>query len=168
MTALVQVEVVEDLAEEGGVTSSELKDAGFDLSEEVRDSLLGDLGVLLLRNLPSRLHHAHEVLVRGGAHGQVSVVVNELLLSDYTVVIALSSIEVVKEVLEDLVSGLTAFKELRVHGHVVDANDVRNGDLARAILVEHSEGLHDHSLSSLSELVSVQSIRNDGYLHIKL
>ena len=124
VTALVQVEVVEDLAEEGGVASGELENAGFDLTEEVGDGLLGDLRVLLLRDLPGGLHHADEVLVGGGAHGQVGVVVSEFLHGNDAVVVALSSIEVVEEILENIVTGLASLKELRVHGDVVDADDV--------------------------------------------
>lgn len=68
VTALVEVEVVEDLAEEGGVASGELENAGFHFAEEVRDGLLGDLRVLFLRDLPGGFHHADEVLVRRSAH----------------------------------------------------------------------------------------------------
>ena len=68
VTTLVQIEVVEDLSEESRVALGELKNAGFDFAEEVGHGLLGDLRVFLLRDLPGRFHHAHEVLVRGGAH----------------------------------------------------------------------------------------------------
>jgi len=124
VTALVEVEVVEDLAEEGGVASGELKNAGFHFTEEVRDGLLGDLRVLFLRDLPGGFHHADEVLVRRSAHGQVSVVVTELLHGDDSVVVSLGSVKVVEEVGEDLVTGLASLKELGVHGNIVDSNNV--------------------------------------------
>lgn len=154
MSTLVEVEVVEDLAEEGGVSSGKFEYASFHFSEEVRDGLLGDLRVLFFGYLPGRFHHADEVLVRRSAHGQVSVVVAELLHGDTCVVVSFSSFEVVKEVSEDFVSGLASFKEFGVHGDIVDSGDIVDFNLAGSILIEHGKGLHDHSLSSLSELIS--------------
>jgi len=158
VTALVEVEVVEDLAEEGGVASGELENAGFHLTEEVRDGLLGDLGVFFFGDLPGRFHHADEVLVGGGAHGEVGVVVSELLHGDDAVVVSLGSVEVVEEVSEDVVTGLASLKELGVHGDIVDSNNVADRDLAGLVLVEHGESLFNHGLSSRSELISVQII----------
>ena len=62
------------------------------------DGLLGDRSVLLLGHLPGGLHHAHEVLVGGSAHGEVGVVVVPLFLCDNAVVVASGAIEVVQEV----------------------------------------------------------------------
>ena len=120
MTTLVKVEIVEDLLKEGGVASGELEHAGLHFSEEMGDGLLSHRGVLLLGDLPGRLHHADEVFVGGSAHGQVSVVVTELLHGDVSVSVAgslnvASSLEVAQEVAEDLVARLTSLKELRVH-----------------------------------------------------
>jgi len=115
VTTLVKVKIVEDLAEEGGVSAGKFKDTGLDLTEQVGDGLLGDLRVLLLGYLPGGFHHADEVLVRRSAHGQVSVVVTELLHGDDSVVVSLGSVKVVEEVGEDLVTGLASLKELRVH-----------------------------------------------------
>jgi len=154
VTALVEVEVVEDLAEEGGVASGELENAGFHFTEEVRDGLLGDLRVLFLGNLPGGFHHADEVLVGRSAHGQVGVVVTELLHGDDAIVVSLGSVKVVEEVSEDFVTGLASLKELGVHGYIVDANDIGNSDLTSSGFVEHGEGLLDHSFSSLSKLIS--------------
>lgn len=63
VTALVQIEVVEDLSKESRVALGKLKDAGFDFTKEMGDGLLGNLGVLFFRDLPSGFHHADEVLV---------------------------------------------------------------------------------------------------------
>ena len=115
MTTLVQVEVIEDLAEEGRVTSSKLKNAGFDFTEEVRDGLLGDLGVLLLRDLPSRFHHANEVLVGWGGHAEVGVVVREFLHGYDAVRVTFGALEVAEEVGEDLIASLAALEEFWVH-----------------------------------------------------
>lgn len=167
MTALVEVEVVEDLAEEGGVASGELENAGFHFTEEVRDGLLGDLRVFFLGDLPGRFHHADEVLVGRSAHGQVGVVVSELLHGDNAVVVSLGSVKVVEEVSEDFVTGLASFEELGVHGDIVDANDVGNSDLTGSGFVEHGEGFLDHSSSSLSKLISVQKIVSGYELLIK-
>ena len=120
VTTLVEVKVVEDLLKEGGVASGQLEHASLHLSEEVGDGLLGHLGVLLLGHLPGRLHHADEVLVGRGAHGQVSVVVAELLESDVAVTLGgsfdiASSFEVAEEVGENLVTRLASLEELGVH-----------------------------------------------------
>jgi len=90
----------------------------------VRDSLLGDLRVLFLRDLPGGFHHADEVLVGRSAHGQVGVVVTELLHGDDTIIVSLGSVKVVEEVSEDVVTGLASLKELGVHGDIVDSNNV--------------------------------------------
>jgi hypothetical protein len=68
VAALVQIEIVEDLSKESRVTASQLENARLNFAEEVRDSLLGDLGVLFFGNLPGGFHHAYKVLVGGGAH----------------------------------------------------------------------------------------------------
>jgi hypothetical protein len=155
MTALVQVKVVEDLLEELWVLTGELPDARLNFAKKVGDCLLGDLAVLLLRNLPGGFHHTHEILVRGRAHGQIRVVVIPLLSCDDSVVVAASTIEVVEEVLEDFVTGLAALEEFRVHAHIVDAGDVLNRKLSGAISVHHTEGLVDHCHTARSKLVSV-------------
>ena len=154
VAAGVQVEVVKDLLQEGRVLSSQLPNARLNFAQEVGDCLLSDSGVLLLRDLPSRLHHANEVLVAGCAHGQVGVVVNPLLLGHNAVVVALGTIEVVKEVLKDLLTGLAAFEELGVHADVVDATNVVDVELATTVLVHHGERLVDHSLATWGQLVS--------------
>jgi len=164
VATLVQIEIVEDLSKEGGVAASQLENAGLDLTEKVRHGLLGDLGVLLLGHLPDGLHHADEVLIGGGAHGEVGVVGNELLVSDDAVVVTSSSVEVVQEVGENLVSGLAALEELRVHGHVVDAADVVDFELTGAVLVEHSESLLNHSFAAGGQIVSKFIKNRDGYV----
>jgi hypothetical protein len=63
VTALVQVEVIKDLLEELWVLAGQLKDARFDLTEKVLNSLLSDGGVLLFWYLPGGFHHADEVLI---------------------------------------------------------------------------------------------------------
>ena len=52
VTTLVQIEIVEDLFEEGRVLSGQLKDTSLNLAEQVGDCLLGDCGILFLWNLP--------------------------------------------------------------------------------------------------------------------
>ena len=155
MTALVQVEVVEDLLKELWVLAGELPDARLNFAEQVGDGLLGDLRVLLLGDLPGRLHHAHEVLIRGRAHRKIRVVVVPFLSSDNAIVVTARAIEVVKEVLEDLVTGLAALEELWVHADIVDAGNVADGELAGAISVHHLERLVDHGHATWSQLVSV-------------
>jgi len=115
VTTLVKVEIVEDLAEEGGVSAGKFKDAGLDLTEQVGDGLLGDLRVFLLGYLPGGFHHADEVLVRRSAHGEVSVVIAKFCVSYNTVLVSFSAFEVGEEVGEDLVTGLASLKELGVH-----------------------------------------------------
>ena len=154
MTALVKVEVVEDLLEELRVLSSELPHARLNFAKKVRDGLLSDTRVLLFRDLPGRLHHADEVLVGWGAHRQVGVVVIPLLLGDLSIVVAAGAVEVVKEVLKDLLTGLTALEELGVHADVVDAANVLNVDDTGLISVHHGEGLVDHSHAARGKLVS--------------
>ena len=155
MTALVQVEVVEDLLKELWVLAGELPDARLNFAEQVGDGLLSDLRVLLLGDLPGRLHHAHEVLVRGRAHGKIRVVVVPFLSSDNAIVVTARAIEVVEEVLEDLVTGLAALEELWVHADIVDAGNVADGELAGAISVHHLESLVDHGHATWSQLVSI-------------
>jgi hypothetical protein len=94
VTTLVQIEIVEDLSKEGGVAASQFENARFDFTEEVGYGLLSNLGVLFFRDLPGGFHHAHEVFVGGGAHGQISVVVTEFLHSDNTVAVSSSSFKV--------------------------------------------------------------------------
>ena len=65
VTALIQIEIIEDLLQESWILSSQLEDARLNLAKQVRDGLLGDLGVLFFRDLPGRFHHSHEVLVGG-------------------------------------------------------------------------------------------------------
>ena len=154
MSTLVQVEIVEDLLKELRVLAGELPDAGLDLAQKVRDRLLGHTGVLLLRHLPGRLHHADEVFVGGSAHGKIRVVVIPLRLADLAVVVTASAIEVVEEVSEDLFAGLAALEELRVHADIVDGANVLDVDHARAVTVHHSEGLVDHGLAAWGQLVS--------------
>ena len=52
VTTLVQIEIVEDLFEEGRVLSGQLKDTSLNLAEQVGDCLLGDCSILFLWNLP--------------------------------------------------------------------------------------------------------------------
>ena len=155
VSALVQVEIVKDLLQELRVLAGELPHARLNFAKEVGDGLLGDAGVLFLGHLPGGLHHAHEVLVRWRAHRQVSVVVVPLLAGDDAVVVPARSVEVIEEVLEDLVARLASLEELGVHRHVVDAGDVADGQLARAIAVHHLEGLVDHGHAARRQLVPI-------------
>jgi len=155
VTALVKIEIVEDLLEELRVLSGKLPNARLNFAKKMGDGLLGDTRVLLFGDLPGGLHHADEVLVRWGAHGQVGVVVLPLLLGDLTVVVTAGAIEVVKEVHEDLLTGLAALKELGVHANVIDGANVSDVDDTRAVSVHHGEGLVDHGQSARGKLVSI-------------
>ena len=152
VTTLVEVEVVEDLLKELGLLAGKLPNAGLDFTEKVRHGLLGNSGVLLLRHLPGGLHHADEVLVAGGAHGKVSVVVIPLGLSDFTIIVTARAIEVVEEVSKDLLTSLAALEELRVHADIVDLSDVLDVNDTRAVTVHHGEGLVHHSLATRGQL----------------
>ena len=77
------------------------------------------------------------------------------MFSDDAVVVSFGSVEVVEEVLEDLVTGLAALEELWVHADIVDAGNVADGELARAISVHHLEGFVDHGHATWSQLVSI-------------
>lgn len=154
---MVQVEVVKDFAEESWVTASEFEYALSNFTEEVGYGLLSDLSVLLFGNLPDGFHHADEVFVGGGAHGQVGVVVSELVVGYNSVFVALGTFKVGEEFTEDFFSGLASLKEFRVHGYVVDSNNIVDTDLSGAIFVEHGKGLVNHNFSSRGELVSINT-----------
>ena len=118
------------------------------------DGLLGHGRVLLLRYLPGGLHHADEVLIRGSAHGKVSVIVVPFLFGNNTVVVAASTIEIVEEVRKDLITSLAALEELRVHADVVDAGNVADGDLTATVIVQHLESFVDHGHTAWRQLVT--------------
>ena len=118
------------------------------------DRLLGHCRVLLLRDLPGGLHHADEVLVRGRAHGEVSVIVVPFLSGDNTVVVAAGTIEIVEEVLKDLITSLAALEELGVHADVVDAGNVADSQLAATVSVHHLESFVYHSHAARGQLVT--------------
>ena len=118
------------------------------------DGLLGHGRVLLLWYLPGGLHHADEVLVRGRAHGEVSVIVVPFLSGDNTVVVAAGTIEIVEEVLKDLITSLAALEELGVHADVVDAGNVADGKLAATVSVHHLESFVDHGHTARGQLVT--------------
>lgn len=84
----VQVEIIENLFVEVGVSPRELLDTSLDLGVEMLYRLSGGLGVVILGHLPGGFHHFDEVLIRGGAHGQVAIVVVKLFPSDDSVLVA--------------------------------------------------------------------------------
>ncbi len=121
---------------------------------EVLDRLFSHLGVLVLGHLPGRFHHAHEVLIRGRAHGQVGIVVIELLPGYDAIVVAAGSVEVIEELGENLILRLSPFEELCIHGYIIDTGNVAHSQLARAVFVKHLEGLPYHGNTSLGQFVS--------------
>jgi len=130
MAGVVEVKVVENLAQEGGVVTAKLEGTGAHLSKKVVNGLSNGLGVFVLGNLPGGLHHLDKVLVARGAHGNVGVVVAELVDSNNAVVVASCAVELVEEVFEDLFLGLAALEELGVAANVIDATDVGDSDFA--------------------------------------
>ena len=155
VSTLVQVKVIEDLLKELRVLAGELPDARLNFTKQVGDGLLSDLGVFLLGNLPSWLHHAHEILIRGRAHRKIRVVVVPLLSCDDAIVVSSRAIKVVKEVLENLIAGLAALEELWVHANIIDAGNVADGKLARAVSVHHLEGLVHHGHATGCQLIPI-------------
>jgi len=115
VTALVQVEVIEDLLQEFRVITSELHDTGLNFGEQVLNGLLDHSSVLFFGDLPSGLHHADEVFITGNTHRKVTVVVIPLLFSDFAVMVTLGTFEVAQKVSKDLLTSLSTLKELRVH-----------------------------------------------------
>ena len=150
VAALIQIEVIEDLLQEAWFAAGKFKHATLDFAEEMGNCLLGDLGVLLLRNLPGGLHHADEIFIGRRAHAEVGVVVCELLYGHVSVLVAFGALEVAEEVCEDLVTCLTSLQELWVHGHIIDASNVLDSDCTLAVLVQHFECLFDHRHASWS------------------
>jgi hypothetical protein len=75
-------------------------------SNELSDLVLENSRLIILRYAPCLLHHSHEIVVAWDACCQVSVVVNELLLGDLTVVVSLGSIKRIQELVEKLLFSL--------------------------------------------------------------
>jgi hypothetical protein len=121
---------------------------------KVTDNSLSLGAVLILGHLPCALHHLDEVLVRGHAHANITIVVTELVKSDNSIIVAAHAIELVKEVGEDLVLGGTALEELGIFANIVDTTDVGYGELARVVLVKHVESLHDHLFAPFGQFIS--------------
>ena len=77
---------------------------------------------------------------------------------DFTVTVSVT--EVLEELQEDLVLGLLAALDLRVHAAVVNTSEVGGSDFSAAISVELKEGLVDHSLSlGIERALQTVSIR---------
>ena len=153
MSTLIQIEIVEDLLEEGWVTAGQFEDTALNLTEEVGDSLLGDLRVLFLWYLPGGLHHADEVLVGWGAHTEVSIIVDEFCFGYNSVFVSFGALKVAEEVGEDLVASLASLEELWVHGNIVDSSDIGESDSSLVVLVEHSKGLINHCHTSWRQFI---------------
>ena len=84
----VQVEIIENLFEKVRVTSRELLDTSFDLRMKMLYRLSCGLTILILWNLPGRFHHFYEVLIRRGAHSEVTIVVIKLFPCDDSVLVS--------------------------------------------------------------------------------
>ena len=72
-------------------------------------SLFRYFGVLVLWDLPSRLHHSYEILVTWGGHGEITIVVVPLFPGYDTIVVALGSIKIIEELGQDLIFRLFPF-----------------------------------------------------------
>ena len=119
-----EVEVVVDFTVEVWVVSSELVDSGLDLGIEMSDNSLGLLLILVLWNLPGGLHHSDEVLFTRGTHGEITVVVVELLPFNDTILVTSVTFKVLEEGVEDLVLSFSSLKEIWVHGNIINVFDV--------------------------------------------
>lgn len=133
---LIQVEVAVDLLDKLGVVLGELQDTSTDFLDKHLNAGLCDGVAIGFGDLPGGLQHAHEVLVIRYAHGQVLVVVEKLLKGDCAVSVALSALEVVQELIEDLFLGLFHLDELGVHGYIVNLNDISEVDNTTAIAIK--------------------------------
>ena len=83
------------------------------------------------------------IVVNRGADSGIVLV--PLVSLDFTVTVSVT--EVLEELQEDLVLGLLAALDLRVHAAVVDTSEVGGSDFSAAISIELKESLVDHSLS---------------------
>jgi len=129
----VEVEVVEYFSNEVWIIFGKFKGSVSNFSEQVLHGLLHKRSFLVFGDLPGLLHHADEVLVAGGAHGELCVVLLPLVPGDDAVVVAPAAVELVEEVGEDLFLGLAALHELRVARHVVDPSDFLDLDRSRIV-----------------------------------
>lgn len=64
---------------------------------QLHNLVLERLRLFILTHAPGLLHHDTEVVIRRSRRRQVSVVVNPLLVSHFTVVVSSSTIKTVKE-----------------------------------------------------------------------
>jgi len=151
---VVQVKIVEDLSQECRVTARQLKHTASDLMEQVRYSLLNRLGVFLLWHLPSRFHHSHEVLIRRSAHWNVCVVVAKFVKCYGAIFLSTGALEIVKENGQDLLFGCSSLNEVRMHGDIVDFDNVAYCDGTASILVQHRKGFQNHVFTARRQLIS--------------
>ena len=91
---------------------------------KVLDGGLGDFSIIIFWDLPSGFHHSHEVLITWGAHRKVAIVIVELFPGDNAIIITSSSIEVIEELSQNIIFSFFAFKELWVHGYIIDSIDI--------------------------------------------
>jgi len=103
--------------------------------DEVSDLVLIDSRCLVLAEVPDGLHHAHEVLIAGNAHAQISVVVAPLALGDLAVFVTLDALKTVEEIFKDFLARLCAINEVLVAAHIEDLFDILDAHNARSIPV---------------------------------
>lgn len=117
-----------NLLDKLGISLCQFKHAAAHFSHKHANSCLCCGIIVILRALPSALKHADEILVIRNTHGQICIVIKEFLSCDDTVVVALSTIEVVEELGQDLLLGLSVFDKLCIHrnvenvDHIIDIN----------------------------------------------
>ena len=151
-------------------------------------ALLAHTDLRLFGELPGVLHHELEVHIVVDTDGDVVVVLIELLLGDNVVgglvfTHGVSSLEGLKELLEDLLLGLLTRLDIRVVSGVVDITDVVDVNPAIAVLVELLEGLSGDSLagrvhgtadsteelaiSALTIVIDIEVVEEDGDLALR-
>jgi len=120
----------------------------------VADTILEHRVLLVLTDAPSLLHHYDEVVVRGGAHSKVRVVLEPLIVGDFAVVVASEAVKGVKEFGKYLIRGVSTFFETLVLGDVVNGCDVTSSDKTRTIFVHQRKRSFDHLTLPASEFLS--------------
>ena len=155
-TVTVSIELTENVTEDHlfGLITGKVENLSPHGLGQVLDLLSTNAGGLILTDLPHGFHHLDEVFFRWCRHGEISVVVSPFLLSDLSIVVSAHTIKAVKELTEDLLSGLPSINEVLVVGHVINCVDVLDRDSAIVAAIDKVKGLVDHGLTASSEWVS--------------
>ena len=79
------------------------------------------------------------------------------MFGDGTIIVSSHAVEAVKELLEDLLSGLSSIDEVLVLRYIIDCVNIFNGDCAIAAAINQSKCLVDHVLAALGKWVTEAS-----------